>query len=121
MLRILGEVKSTMQARKVILVTALVMIADLAAAALAMTTTMGLAMAVMMAVLPAVPVATVRPGERTSESRCGYYSGYTEAGQKMAASAQVVLAGCRQKLLEKAVGARRKKVHAAAHFMHDFN
>ena len=61
--RILGEVKLTMQACVVILVTVLVTMTDLVAA-LAMTTTMGLAMAVMMTMLAAVPVATVRGSAR---------------------------------------------------------
>ena len=58
---ILGEVKPAMQARVLILVTALVMIAGLVAA-LAMTAAMGLAMAMMMAMLPVavIPVVTVR-------------------------------------------------------------
>jgi hypothetical protein len=85
MLKILGEMKPTMQARVVIMVTVLVTMTDLVAA-LAMTTTMGLAMAVMMTMLAAVPVATVRGSARRKPVVAIIVA--KEAGQNITASAQ---------------------------------
>ena len=83
--RILGKVKPTMQARVVIMVTALVMMTDLVAA-LAMTTTMGLAMAMMVTMLAAVPVVTVRGSARRKAVVAIIVA--KGAGQKITASAQ---------------------------------
>ena len=113
--RILDKVKPTMQARVVVLVALLVMMTDLVAA-LAMTTTMGLAMAMMMTMLAAIRVATVRGSARRKAVVAIIVA--KEAGQKITASAQY--AGCRQDLLEKAVGARRKKVRLHMSRLQDF-
>ena len=88
-----------------IVVTALVTMTDLVAA-LAMTATMGLAMAVMMTMLAAVLVATVRGSTRRKAVVAIIVA--KEAGQILRRRRRS--AGCRQELLEKAVGARRKKV-----------
>ena len=98
MLKILGEMKPAMQARVVIVVTALVTMTDLVAA-LAMTTTMGLAMAVMMTVLAAIPVATVRGSARRKAVVAIIVA--KEAGQMLRRRRRS--AECRQGLLEKAV------------------